>query len=545
MEDKKFIKILALSIIAILLIAYIAVPNVNIFSNQENLFSVRASNISSMAPNTPSKPSGEISGITCTEYNYSTSAVDPEGLNISYGWDWNGDLAVDEWTDFYQSGEICNASHFWWQPGEYNISVKAKNEMDNESDWSESLNVTMINLPPFIPTNPDPRDGNVSEDLDLTLSWNGGDPNGCDTVTYDVYFGQDHPPIPKVASNISTTEYDVDSLNLLTLYSWQIIAWDNHSGKTEGDMWSFTTRGNNPPNTPGSPTPSDEATNVDVDTDLSWECIDPDGDELTFDVYLEADNPLPTTIVSNDQTGKTYTPESSLLGGTQYYWKIVAKDVFGNETEGPVWSFTTEVPEELVVTIENPKEKYLHLGGSPIFPLILNTIVIGDVNLNVSVSPSENVDKVELYVNGAYKETDDTPPYSFEWSPFLSFRYNIEVKAYDTFGRNATDNLTILKWRLHPAILIAGSLFIAKQMIFPTKRTVVRGTVLNLKRVGKTYHGRAIRLHYTEFSGLTRTSGVIKLQRISFKHGPMLRKFDIGPLGLTTFIAGVIPGGIK
>jgi len=541
MEDKRFIKILVLGVIIILIIAYVAVPNISNFSNDEYSLSVRASNISSRAPNTPSKPSGETSGITCSVYNYSTYAEDPEGMNVSYGWDWNGDLNVDQWTEYYVPNSTINTSHFWWEPGEYNISVKAKNEMDNESDWSESLSVSIVNLPPLDPSEPTPRDSAENVALDEDLSWTGGDPNGCDNVTYYVYFGSEHP-ISKVVSNQTNTDYDPGLLNLSTLYFWLIVAWDNHGEKTEGTMWSFTTRGNTAPDAPSGPTPSDGATNVDIDTDLSWTCSDDDGDDLTYDIYFGTSSPPP--IEENDQSETEYEP-GTMDFDTTYYWKIVARDEFGEETGGPVWSFTTEVPEDLIVTIVNPKEKYFHFGGNPLFPLLFNTIVFGPVNLNVNVSPSENIERVELYINGNLKVTITEPPYTFEWSPLISFRYKIEVKAYDEFGRNATDNVTILKWRLHPVILIGGGLLIAKQMILPTKRTFVRGIVLNLRRVGKTYHGRAIRLHYTEFSGLTRTSGVIKLQRVSFKHGPMLRKFDIGPLGLTTFITGFIPGGIS
>jgi len=94
-------------------------------------------------PNTPNKPSGPTSGKVGKEYTYTTSAVDPDGNKISYGWDWDGDMTVDEWTPLYISGEIIEISHSWSQRGTYNVRVKAKDEFGLESEWSDPLVVSM------------------------------------------------------------------------------------------------------------------------------------------------------------------------------------------------------------------------------------------------------------------------------------------------------------------------------------------------------------------------------------------------------------------
>ncbi len=97
---------------------------------------------------------------------------------------------------------------------------------------------------------------------------------------------------------------------------------------------------NNPPNAPSNPTPSNGATNQSVNSVLNWTGGDPDGDAVTYDVYLEAGNPTPGALVSNDQSGQTYDP-GTLSAATQYYWQIVAQDEVGAVTAGPVWNFTT------------------------------------------------------------------------------------------------------------------------------------------------------------------------------------------------------------
>lgn len=96
---------------------------------------------------------------------------------------------------------------------------------------------------------------------------------------------------------------------------------------------------NQAPLTPSNAFPSNFATGISLSPTLSWNCSDPDGDPLTFDVYLGTSS-NPTTKVSPNQTTKSYTP-STLTSGVDYYWKVVATDNHSISTTGPVWKFTT------------------------------------------------------------------------------------------------------------------------------------------------------------------------------------------------------------
>lgn len=96
---------------------------------------------------------------------------------------------------------------------------------------------------------------------------------------------------------------------------------------------------NNAPNTPGSPNPSNGATSQSINVDLSWTGGDPDGDPVAYNVYFGSSSPPP--LVSNNQTAASYDP-STLNYNTKYFWKIVAEDNNGVQTEGSIWNFTTE-----------------------------------------------------------------------------------------------------------------------------------------------------------------------------------------------------------
>lgn len=194
------------------------------------------------------------------------------------------------------------------------------------------------NNPPNTPSNPDPEDGETNVDVYGELSWTCSDPD-YDVLTFDVYLGKSSNP-PLVASDNLGTTYDHPGLlDFDTKYYWKIVAKDSYGGTKTGPIWDFTTRGNEPPNTPSNPDPEDEETDVDIIADLSWTCSDPDGDPLTYDVYFGTD--YPPQQVENNQTAKTYDP-GILEFDTTYNWMIVAWDEYGYSTSGPIWSFTTE-----------------------------------------------------------------------------------------------------------------------------------------------------------------------------------------------------------
>jgi hypothetical protein len=69
-------------------------------------------------------------------------ALDPHELKLQYGWDWNGDQEIDEWTEFIDHNEYCNIDHIWDEEGEYTVNVKARNENGIESEF-ESMSVSV------------------------------------------------------------------------------------------------------------------------------------------------------------------------------------------------------------------------------------------------------------------------------------------------------------------------------------------------------------------------------------------------------------------
>jgi len=97
---------------------------------------------SNSPPGKPDRPSGPTSGSIGVSYSYSSHAVDGDGDLIYYLFDW-GDGSDSGWLGPYESGQEVNASHTWSEIGSYGIKVKAKDINGAESEWSDTLAVSM------------------------------------------------------------------------------------------------------------------------------------------------------------------------------------------------------------------------------------------------------------------------------------------------------------------------------------------------------------------------------------------------------------------
>ncbi len=96
---------------------------------------------------------------------------------------------------------------------------------------------------------------------------------------------------------------------------------------------------NQAPNAPANPSPANGATGVSLTPTLRWSGGDPDGDTVTYMVYM-ADDPSALLSLVWTGTATSHTLNQPLLPNHTYYWQVNATD--GAETTaGTTWSFTT------------------------------------------------------------------------------------------------------------------------------------------------------------------------------------------------------------
>ena len=141
---------------------------------------------SSNPPYKPNTPAGPTIGMTWNSYSYSTNTTDPDGDDVKYGWDWNGDDIVDEWTtNFYPSGTIVNISHTWNTSGTYNVRVRAEDINGALSDFSSSKKVVIVSVDNNPPDKPNKPTGPTFAKVGTSCSYSSSaaDPNG-DNIYY-------------------------------------------------------------------------------------------------------------------------------------------------------------------------------------------------------------------------------------------------------------------------------------------------------------------------------------------------------------------------
>jgi hypothetical protein len=247
-----------------------------------------------------------------------------------------------------------------------------------------------------------------------------------DPKLFDVYFGDTNPP-PKVISKGAAMKYDPPGdLNWTDTYYWKVDVWNDLDEKTEGKVWSFTTRGNSAPYVPYSPKPWNESLNEPIDIILEWLGGDPDGDETKYDIYFGEFDPFenpPQVEFNHTEDYYDPSPIGTLKFDTKYAWKIVSWDKYGEKAVGPKWNFKTEQNYP-------PNPAY-----NPTPP---------DKQKNVSVNAT-------LYWNGSDPNSGDTLRYDVYFgedpNPPLKSA-NQEENYYDPNGPDDMDLFEDYYWRI-------------------------------------------------------------------------------------------------
>lgn len=126
------------------------------------------------------------------------------------------------------------------------------------------------------------------------------------------------------------------------IYYWRVMAIDENQAESQySDTRSLYTEPkltyNSIPQNPGSEIPANNSEVQQESLTLQWECLDGDGDQLTYDLFFGLENP-PSLFQQNLEN--TFL-EVNLESDKVYYWKVVAKDPHGAKSIGEIWKFKT------------------------------------------------------------------------------------------------------------------------------------------------------------------------------------------------------------
>jgi len=100
------------------------------------------------------------------------------------------------------------------------------------------------NIQPYKPNNITPVDGAKDCELNVHISWTGGDINN-DAVNYSIFLNEGHSTnsnYEPVIKGLTENFYQLDGLQVDTTYSFRILAEDEHGSQHISDDTTFTTR---------------------------------------------------------------------------------------------------------------------------------------------------------------------------------------------------------------------------------------------------------------------------------------------------------------
>lgn len=193
---------------------------------------------------------------------------------------------------------------------------------------------------------------------------------------------------------------------------------------------------NRPPFQPEAISPKDGIEEFPLDAPLFWAADDPDGDLLIYDIYLSTATPLTEPI----EIGY-FTPDHpntfmfEFESNKWYYWKIVANDGRGLQSESPVWSFRTfDFPPELDLPEQIATE------GETLL-----------VNLEEYASDPDSTELSFELISGPGAVDDSSYSYMpdfdvVESGPDASRTFLVKIGVTDDYGKNASSEfkLTVL-----------------------------------------------------------------------------------------------------
>lgn len=176
----------------------------------------------------------------------------------------------------------------------------------------------------------------------VDFSWS----TATDAVSYEVV-------VTNLLTQSSQTFTAISNQTTLALtkaepYSWRVRSiGEEGSTPSESDQWKFYLAGDAVVNY--APFPSELISprsganitpNINNLITLSWNASDVDGDLAQFEVYLDQTD-ASTRIETIDYQAQEISLAVEVEKGVTYYWKIIAIDANGNQSNSGVYSFRT------------------------------------------------------------------------------------------------------------------------------------------------------------------------------------------------------------
>lgn len=174
-------------------------------------------------------------------FNWS-DATDPENDVLEY----NIIIAKDRQLTEVVENKTVNASQlsvtlekftaYYWQVNAVDIANNQASKSAVFAFFTKGDGVT--NYAPFMADLKTPEDTSVVSAGSLNLAWEASDINAADTLTYDLFFGE-NSDLTLVDNALTVKTYPVSVVSGKT-YSWKVNVADNSGAKSIGKTFTFT-----------------------------------------------------------------------------------------------------------------------------------------------------------------------------------------------------------------------------------------------------------------------------------------------------------------
>ena len=258
--------------------------------------------------------------------------------------DWSG-CAIDTWLTMPDNTHTPTTGladdNYSWKV----IAVNPYGENESADIWTFVVDTDA----PDAPTLLSPSDGTKTNVASQTFDWSDvTDPSG---ITYEIWIDNDSDfSSPENLENISNSQYDTTLAD--ENYSWRVKVYDGVAYENESDTWTILID-TVAPSAPTLELPADGAITSDNTPTFDWSDI---SDAENYDLIVDDDAGFPSPEIQETISVSTYTPTTE-LADENYFWKVIVRDLVGNENESMVWTFLidTQSSYTYVATYDNVK----------------------------------------------------------------------------------------------------------------------------------------------------------------------------------------------
>lgn len=297
-------------------------------------------------------------------------------------------------------------------------------------------------------TSPIPKNTATEIALNTDLAWQGGDPDTCDSLTYEIFFSKDTDILKSLGTSQDPKLLNskLPILNSNTRYQWKVITKDG-TGSTESPIWTFTTVDIEKP----------QISNVQVSNltassaTIEWATNEGSTSKVEYSKNADLSSSTVTSINSVLDTVHAVNL-SGLNSATVYYYRTISSDMSSNEAQSEISNFTTltssgkTILRNFQITVYPETNKFI--GNIEISLLSVDKKV--ELTKQVSATAEINFATSSALTEGIYELKIFIPYHLVKIIPTVSLMNNttFEIKNIYTGDLNQDNKINSLDWSI-------------------------------------------------------------------------------------------------